>query len=172
MGGYEIPRSRCAQDENRRVVGGVPALARNRLRGESTGYFDGRPDQVARVREWCRKATGFDEDRAAPVVLVAGELVTNTIRHTASGSRFGRVRITVKVMPGDFVLMRVTDDGPRAGRTTTYPRVPEQSEELSVGGYGLALVSALAKKWWWTHHPNGPLTVWAFIDPRGDLDDA
>ena len=166
MTGYEIPRPRCDQDEDRRVVGGVLARARSRWRGESTGYFDGRPDQVSRVREWCRRATGFDEDRAAPVVLVAGELITNTIRHTASGSRFGRVRISVKVMPGDFVLMRVTDDGPCVGRPITYPCVPEQSQELSVGGYGLALVSALSKKWWWTRHPNGPLTVWAFIDPH------
>ena len=172
MTGCEIPRPRCGQDENRRVVGAAPMRASNRSRGEATGSFDGRPDQVARIREWCRKAIGFDEERAAPVVLVASELVTNTIRHTASGDRCGRVRITVKVMPGGFVLMRVTDDGPRAGRPLIYPRTPDHPEEPSVGGYGLALVSALSKKWWWTRHPNGPLTVWAFIDPRGDLGEA
>lgn len=158
--------------ENRRVVGWIPAQARNRWRGEATGYFDGRPEQVARVREWCRKATGFDEGLAAPVVLVASELVTNAVRHSASGNRFGRVRIAVGVMPGDFVLMRVTDDGPRADRPTTYPRVRDCSEELSVGGHGLTLVSALSKKWWWTNHPNGPLTVWAFIAPPCGPDEA
>ncbi|MBE1456176.1 anti-sigma regulatory factor (Ser/Thr protein kinase) [Nocardiopsis terrae] len=151
---------------------GGAARARNRWRGEATGYFDGRPEQVARIRAWCRRATGFDEDRAAPVVLVASELVTNAVRHTASGGRCGRVRITLEVMPGDFVLMRVTDDGPRAGRPSTYPGVPDCSEELNAEGYGLTLVTALSKKWWWTNHPDGPLTVWAFIDPQRDLDEA
>lgn len=169
MTGYEIPRPRRGPDENQRIAGGVSARARNRWGRESTGYFDGRAEQVARIRAWCRKATGFDENRAAPVVLVASELVTNAIRHTASGGRCGRVRVTVEVMPGDFVLMRVTDDGPRAGRPSTRPRVPDRSEELSAEGYGLALVTALSKKWWWTDHPNGPLTVWAFIDPHDGL---
>ncbi len=166
MTGYEIPRPRHRPDGNRRTTLSIPAQARNRWRGEATGYFDGRPEQVARIREWCRKATGFDEVLAAPVALVASELVTNAVQHSASGSRFGRVRITVDVIPGDSVLMRVTDDGPRTGRPTTYPRVPDQPEELSVGGRGLALVTALSKKWWWTCHPNGPMTVWVYIAPR------
>lgn len=172
MTGYEIPRPRRGPDDTQRVVRGAPAQARNRWRGESTGYFDGRPEQVARIREWCRKATGFDEVLATPVALVASELVTNAVQHSASGGRFGRVRITVDVIPGDSVLMRVTDDGPRPGRPTTYPRVPDRSEELSTGGHGLTLVTALTKKWWWTNHPEGPLTVWAFIDPQRDLDEA
>jgi anti-sigma regulatory factor (Ser/Thr protein kinase) len=170
MSSYEIPQPRAGQNENRRVVGGVPVQTRNRWRGESTGYFDGRLDQVKRIRDWCQKAIRMDAERAAPVLLVASELATNSIQHSASGGRCGRIRVIVQVLPGDFVLLRVIDDGPRPGRPVTRPYVPGRTGELSVGGYGLALVSALSEKWWWTDHPHG-LAVWALIDPNRASDD-
>ncbi|WP_304452106.1 ATP-binding protein [Nocardiopsis sp. YSL2] len=138
--------------------------------GESTGYFDGRFDQVRRIREWCQKAIRMDDKRAAPVLLILSELATNAIQHSASGDQYGRVRVTVEVMPGDFVLLRVIDDGPRAGRPVTRPYVPGRIDELSIGGYGLALVSALSEKWWWTDHPQG-VAVWVLIDPHRSADD-
>ncbi|KOX17147.1 hypothetical protein ADL05_10570 [Nocardiopsis sp. NRRL B-16309] len=107
----------------------------------------------------------MDDERAAPVLLIVSELATNAIQHSASGARYGRIRTTVQVMPGDIVLLRVVDDGPRVGGTVTRPYVPGRVGGPSVGGYGLALVSALSEKWWWTDHPRG-LAVWALIDPN------
>ncbi|RKS05910.1 histidine kinase-like protein [Nocardiopsis sp. Huas11] len=155
---------------NRRVVGGMPVRKKNRWRGECTGYFDGRVDQVKRIREWCQKAVRMDDERAAPVLLIVSELATNAIQHSASGDQYGRVRVTVEVMPGDFVLLRVIDDGARAGRRVTRPCIPTPADEPSVGGHGLALVSALSEKWWWTDHPQG-LAVWVLIDPNRSADE-
>jgi anti-sigma regulatory factor (Ser/Thr protein kinase) len=135
----------------------------------SSAYFDGRPDQVSRIRDWSRCATGLDHEHADPVVLVVSELVTNAVRHTASGSRFGRVRVTVETLPGEIVLVSVTDDGPRARQPSNIPRIPPQGDELCVGGRGLHLVDELSEKWWWTGCAGSPLTVWALIDPQRDF---
>ncbi|WP_304455633.1 ATP-binding protein [Nocardiopsis sp. YSL2] len=135
----------------------------------SSAYFDGRPDQVSRIRDWSRSATGLDHDSADPVMLVVSELVTNAVRHSASGSRYGRVRVTVEVLPGQVVLVSVTDDGPRPGRTTSLPRLPVHADELREGGHGLRLVNELSERWWWTGGAGGPLTVWSLIDPQRDL---
>lgn len=165
-----VPKPGYDQKEDRRVVGGVPVPRRSRGRVETSRSFDGRIDQVRRIRDWCQNAIGMDDGRAAPVLRIVSELATNAIQHSASGDRYGRVRTTVQVMPGDFVLLRVIDDGPRAGRPVTRPYIPGWVGEPSVGGYGLALVSALAEKWWWTDHPRG-LAVWALIDPNSSPTD-
>lgn len=170
MSSYEGPRAREGQNENRRVVGGVPVQRRSRGRVETSRSFDGTPDQVKRIRDWCQKAIRMDDERAAPVLLIANELATNAIQHSASGERGGRIWVIAQVMPGDFVLLRVIDDGPRAGRPVTRPYVRGRIEELSVGGHGMALVSALSEKWWWTDHPQG-LAVWVLIDPNRSPDD-
>ncbi|WP_152486405.1 ATP-binding protein [Nocardiopsis lucentensis] len=165
----DIPRPRRSQHEDRQVAGGLPVRVRGRRSGESTAYFDGTPDQVGRIRDWSQNATGLDPVEAAPVGLVVSEFVTNAVRHTASGGRYGRVKVSVEVLPGTVVLVSVTDDGPRPGRRTTVPRLPERTEDLYPGGRGLLLVAAVAEKWWWTGLYGGPLTVWALIDPHHDL---
>jgi two-component sensor histidine kinase len=149
----------------------LPVRVKSRRRGLSAAYFDGKPEQVGRIRTWCAQATRLDEGRATPVVLVVNELVTNAIAHSASGGRCGRVKVVVEVLPGDFVLVAVTDDGPAARQPATLPHVPGWSEDLSDGGRGLLLVSRLSEKWWWTGCSGGPLTVWALIDPQRDPDD-
>lgn len=167
MGGMEIPRPRCGQNEDRRVVGGLPVRVKSRRLGVSSAYFDGRPDQVSRIRDWSRGATGLEH--ADSVELVVSELVTNAVRHSASGGKCGRVRVTVETLPGQIVLVSVTDDGPRPGRATSLPRIPEQADDLRVCGRGLHLVDELSEKWWWTGCAGSPLTVWALMDPQRDL---
>lgn len=170
MGGFEVPRPRRGQQADRRVVGGLPVRVRSRRLGVSAAYFDGRPDQVSRIRGWCRNATRLGADEAAPVVLAVSELVTNSIRHSASGGRWGRVKVTVETLPGDVVLVAVTDDGPRAGQGVSLPSMAPRVRELDTCGRGLHLVNELAEKWWWSGLPGGPLTVWALIDPHRDLE--
>ncbi|OLT30713.1 hypothetical protein BJF83_24625 [Nocardiopsis sp. CNR-923] len=137
--------------------------------GVAAAYFDGTPEQVGRIRTWCAGATGLDEEAAAAVKLVVSELVTNAVRHSASGARCGRVKVTVEVLPGQIVLVSVTDDGPRALRPTTVPTLTTHISDTATCGRGLRLVAALAEKWWWTGFRGGPLTVWALIDPHRDL---
>ncbi|MFD3687682.1 ATP-binding protein [Nocardiopsis sp. NPDC058631] len=135
-------------------------------------YFDGRADQLSRVRSWCLESLRLPEDRAAPSVLVLSELVANAVRHTASGTRFGRVRVQLEVLPGTVVVLAVTDDGPRSGQQITLPHLSPRSPQdgcLREGGRGLLLVSALAEEWWWTGLPGAPLTVHAMVDPHRDL---
>jgi anti-sigma regulatory factor (Ser/Thr protein kinase) len=170
MGGFEVPRPRRGQQEDRRVVGGLPVRVRSQRLGVSAAYFDGRPEQVHRIRDWCRNATRLDAEHAAPVVLAVSELVTNAIRHSASGGRCGRVKVAVETLPGDIVLAAVTDDGPRAGQRISLPRIPPGAHELDTCGRGLHLVAELAEKWWWSGLPGGSLTVWALIDPHRDLE--
>ncbi|MCY9786100.1 ATP-binding protein [Nocardiopsis sp. EMB25] len=170
MSGFEVPRPRCGHSQDRRVVGGLPVRVKSRRAGVAAAYFDGAPAQVGRIRTWCAGATGLDEEANALVKLVVSELVTNTVIHTASGGRCGRVRVTVEVLPGRVVLVSVTDDGPRALRPVTVPVLTDRIDGTQPSGRGLRLVAALAEKWWWTGCPGGPLTVWALIDTDRDLD--
>jgi anti-sigma regulatory factor (Ser/Thr protein kinase) len=164
MGGYEVPRPRCGQNEDRRVAGGLPVRARNRWREESTGYFDGTPRQVARVREWCRKATGFSEELATPVVLVASELATNAVRHTASCEKYGRIGVSMEFLGHTTVLLGVLDQGRKWGGPRLRPRVIEpESGEPCPGGRGLWLVDQVAEYWWWEGHPDQPLYMRAMV---------
>ena len=167
--GREIPKPRYGRNQERRPAGGLPVRGRSRRLGVSIAYFDGRPEQVGSVRAWCTGATGLDEETAAPVVLALSELVSNAIQHTASGDRCGRVRVSVETMPGEVVLLGVTDDGPKAGQQITRPHLTGHPEEPRVHGRGLHLVAALSEKWWWTGAWGGPLTMWALIDPHRAL---
>lgn len=105
---------------------------------------------------------GIDQDRAVLPLLVFSELVTNAVRHTASGDRHGRVRTQIEMMPTDMVLMGIGDDGPRAGEIPTLPKVCCPVGDCP-GGRGLYLVSRVSERWWWTGRRGQPLTVWALI---------
>jgi anti-sigma regulatory factor (Ser/Thr protein kinase) len=105
--------------------------------------FPGRDDQVREVRRWLAGLLPAAPERD-DVVVVAVELVTNAIRHTASG-RGGLVMVEV-TWSGPALRVAVADDGaadgPRlapgtAGRVTGPGRLAEC-------GRGLRLVRALA----------------------------
>ncbi|MGW5875307.1 ATP-binding protein [Nocardiopsis terrae] len=161
MSSWDIPRPRCGQHENRRVAGGVPVRERDRWRGEATGYFDGRPEQVARVREWCRKATGFDPDLVATVRLCAAELAANAVKY-APGGGFHRA---LAIAAPATLWLAIIDEGTGA----VLPHIPtdrtDQEWDDAEGQRGLRLVEALATTW--SHYPVGPggaalgVGVWA-----------
>jgi len=98
--------------------------------------FPGRDDQVREVRRWLAGLLPGAPERD-DVVVVAVELVTNAIRHTASG-RGGLVMVEV-TWCGPVLRVAVADDG-AAGE----PRLAAGPGGLGEGGRGLHLVRALA----------------------------
>ena len=73
--------------------------------------------------------------------LLVTELLTNSIRHGASGSRNGWISLDVEVQP-DAVRAVVTDPGPGFEP----PDCPRPHSDRP-GGWGLCLVDRLADRW-------------------------
>ncbi len=136
-----------------------PALPR-RLCGTDTksGILLG-PDlgHVKIARRWAAQATRSRPSLAQPVSVAVSELVTNALRHTASGLPGGTIRVEIERTPLHLEL-RVTDNGPKPGLAATLPAVPEL-EPLRPGGNGLRLVEALCSYWEWKQHSCGAITV-------------
>ncbi len=107
---------------------------------------------------WCWKSSELGYDRAYLLIAVLTELRTNALKHTASGTICGRVRMEMESYQGMF-WGAVTDEGALPGRPSTVPEVGE--------GFGLRLVDRLAEAWGWCGGNGGPLMVWAMVDPRG-----
>jgi len=116
--------------------------------------FPGRDDQVREMRRWLAGLLAGAPERD-DVVVVAVELVTNAIRHTASG-RGGLVMVEV-IWCGPVLRVAVADDGAASG-----PRLAAGSGGLGEGGRGLHLVRALADSTGVCGDPGGRL-VWADI---------
>ena len=98
--------------------------------------FPGRDDQVREVRHWLAGLLPGGPERD-DVVMVAAELATNAIRHTASG-RGGFVTVQV-TWHGPVVRVAVGDGGAPEG-----PRLVPGPAGLAECGRGLHLVRALA----------------------------
>ncbi len=165
MGGFGVPRPRrTSQEEQPGDTSRSPRRAGTGT-GVRTAVFGSHPSQAAQIRDWCRRGVRLPAQRAFPVLLVAGELVANAWRHTASGNRYGRVKLQLRHLPDRVVYLAVTDDGPRPGRPAGLPRLTPPTDDLRVGGRGLHLVERLSLRWGWDGEIGAPLTVWAHIDP-------
>jgi anti-sigma regulatory factor (Ser/Thr protein kinase) len=101
--------------------------------------FAGQPDQVAAARHFVHGALAGCP-ALADAVLLASELATNAVQHSASG-RGGAFVVAISHAPGR-VRVTVTDGG-----SATRPIVAREPEELAVSGRGLVLVDALADRW-------------------------
>src|SRR5437016_5000739 len=123
--------------------------------------FPGRDDQVREVRRWLTALLPGVPERDAAVV-VAVELVTNAIRHTASG-RGGLIMVEV-TWCGPVLRIAVADDGAPGGpRLAAAPGGPAAARGgLAESGRGLHLVRALAASTGVCGDPRGRL-VWADI---------
>jgi Histidine kinase-like ATPase domain len=98
--------------------------------------FPGRDDQVREARRWLAGLLPGTPERD-DVIVVAVELVTNAIRHTASGQD-GLVMVEV-TWCGPVLRVAVADDGAPDG-----PRLAAGPAWLAESGRGLHLVRALA----------------------------
>ncbi|WP_444961497.1 ATP-binding protein [Nocardiopsis sp. M1B1] len=123
------------------------------------------------MRAWCRNGVSVDPLRALRVELVASELATNALTHSASGQLCGHIRVEMESLPGRLVRISVTDDGPRPGQIVCLPRLSSEVDALAACGRGLRLVDRLSVEWGWNGEPGMPLTVWAHIDPYAPVPD-
>jgi anti-sigma regulatory factor (Ser/Thr protein kinase)/DNA-binding XRE family transcriptional regulator len=101
----------------------------------------GRPDQLRAVRALVAGALGADSDVTETAVLLTSELVANSVRHSDSRRRGGRVTIRLVSVAGG-VRVEVADDG-----APTRPALAAGPRGLADGGRGLQLVEALADRW-------------------------
>jgi anti-sigma regulatory factor (Ser/Thr protein kinase) len=113
---------------------------------------------VREVRAYLREVlTGAGVD-LGDMDLMAAEIVTNAVRHTASGRPGGQVRVAV-IATDERVRVEITDQG----GTETEPCIPPYPV---LGGRGLLIVQELAARWDWSRGRDGRTTVW-FEMPRG-----
>jgi serine/threonine-protein kinase RsbW len=118
--------------------------------------FPGRPDQVACARRFVSRVLA-PCPAANDAVLLASELATNALQHTATGAG-GEFEVIACHGQGRIRVM-VTDNG-----SPDAPALAPRAE-LATSGQGLTLVTALAARW--GHHGNQQArTVWFEIDCR------
>lgn len=118
--------------------------------------FPGRPDQVACARRFVSRVLA-PCPAASDAVLLANELATNALQHSATGAG-GEFEVIACHGQGRVRVM-VTDNG-----SSDVPALTPRAE-LATSGQGLTLVTALAARW--GHHGNRRArTVWFEIDCR------
>jgi anti-sigma regulatory factor (Ser/Thr protein kinase) len=105
---------------------------------------------TARAAGMARRATKAElPDCPAEVVetavLLASELVTNSVRHAGLGPE-GTVGLSIQVRP-DRVRVEVSDSGPG------FPPRPAPPDPGEGGSLGLLLVEKLSDAWGLTNHP-------------------
>lgn len=98
-----------------------------------------RPRSVAMARGFVARLLA-DEPDAGTTVLLASELVANSVMHSDSGRTGAPVSLAVLTIAGGLRI-EVADQG-----GATVPLIREPSE-LVPGGRGLRLVDALAARW-------------------------
>jgi anti-sigma regulatory factor (Ser/Thr protein kinase) len=99
--------------------------------------FPGRPEALGTLRHWVRDLLD-GHPRADDAELIASELGTNAVRHTASGTTHGSIRVAVR-LAGRSVAIAITDQG----TTDSSPQVRHPGAD-STRGRGLDIVAALA----------------------------
>jgi anti-sigma regulatory factor (Ser/Thr protein kinase) len=112
----------------------------------------GRPERVAVARAFAAAVLGRQHPAGETVVLLVSELVTNSVRHSASGRPGRTVTVTV-LSSGEVTRVQVTD---LSGTTVPALRPGVASME---GGRGLHLVDALAARWGF-EQDGGHTTTW------------
>ncbi|NBH08984.1 ATP-binding protein [Amycolatopsis sp. SID8362] len=116
--------------------------------------FDREPAQVRRVRAWVRDrldlADEVPDEVTADVVLIAGELAANAVRHAT-----GPVRALL-TCADSTVWIGIEDSG---GAAWFDPAAPD----VAPVGTGLALITACSRRRGHFHRADGGKTVWAEI---------
>ncbi|GAA2414831.1 hypothetical protein GCM10010191_26090 [Actinomadura vinacea] len=115
----------------------------------------GLPSMVPFARSWVRAFLDMSP-LAHAAELVMDELVTNAMRHSASGEDGGSVRVELADQ-GEVVRIAVSDDGPRSA-----PAADWTADEAASFGRGLTIVDALSSSWGEDKDADGRCT-WAEV---------
>ena len=115
----------------------------------------GRPERVAEVRRFVRRALGDASPLAETAVLLASELATNAVLHSASGQPGGSATVLITEIGGG-VRVEVAD----AGSDHCAPVV--RGDIYASEGHGLFLVQSLADQWGYVRDETGT-TVWFWL---------
>ena len=102
--------------------------------------FPGDPKFVSEARKWTALALGRELPGVDSVVLIASELASNALQHTASGEPGGTFTLHLATF-SDRWQVRVDDGG-----GSSVPNASPGMED-DEGGRGLAVVSELSNSW-------------------------
>jgi anti-sigma regulatory factor (Ser/Thr protein kinase) len=118
----------------------------------------GTPAAPAQARGYLRAVLG-DGISLDDAILLVSELVTNSVRHSASGAG-GTITVSVLEDAGGRVRVEVADQG---GATWPAPRRPPDDiiGDLQDSGRGLFLVDRLSAAW--GHFRRGARTTTWFV---------
>ncbi|RCV48770.1 ATP-binding protein [Marinitenerispora sediminis] len=139
----------------------------------------GTLEAPAELRLWavrrlirCGRPYSNSPDLADALRLVASELATNAIRHSASGEDGGFL-IAALHFPHDCVTLRVFDLGPKTSAPTSPAEPPNVLDDPDLHdaehGRGLALIALHARRYGWTRPPRHRVhSVWVElpVEPR------
>jgi anti-sigma regulatory factor (Ser/Thr protein kinase) len=115
--------------------------------------FPGRADQVSRARAFVRDCCGTCP-AADEAVLLASELCTNAVLHSASGAPGGSFEVTVDRDPRSL-RVEVRDEGPRPFAEAGELDAPAEN------GRGLQIVGLLASHWGQICNPGSRVAYFA-----------
>lgn len=120
--------------------------------------IDARAERVTVAREFIGEVLGRGHPCVETAVLLASELVTNSVRHSDCCRRGQSITVTAIPQGGRGIRIEVTDiSGPTVPAYRTGRGVAE-------GGRGLQLVQALAANWgYWCD--DGLTTTWFTCTP-------
>jgi serine/threonine-protein kinase RsbW len=112
--------------------------------------FPGTPESVRESRTWLRAVANeaaLPRGTIEDAVLVLSELVTNTIRHTVSGTPGGKYLVKLTLAAGGTgIRIEVTDQG-GPGEPVLDRNLCGDPLSLAEHGRGLALVELFAPRW-------------------------
>ena len=119
----------------------------------------GRPERVAVARAFAAAVLGRQHPASETAVLLLSEMVTNSVRHSASGLPGRTVTVTV-LSYGEVTRVQVTDRS-----DATVPALRTGVSGTEDGGRGLYLVDSLAARWGFD--PDGDhTTTWFELQHR------
>ena len=114
--------------------------------------FAGRPDQVREARAFVARLLGPSHPCGDVAVLLASQLMTNSVRHGGSAVPGESVTVTVVIWDAG-VRVEVTD------RKADGVPVLRPSDDEAEGSRGLRLVEELAARWGY-ERGGGQATTW------------
>ena len=99
-----------------------------------------QPEEVRVARAFVGRVLGLPHPCAEAAVLLASELVSNSVQHSGSAVPGGLVTVTVEARE-DYVRVEVTDRGGDGGPVLL------AADDEAEGYRGMQLVEALAARW-------------------------